>query len=73
MAAEAQACGSAVIASKVGGLQEIITHEKNGLHFENQEIKNKIEKNAAQHAKSTYCWDQVSLKATTIFHQLMSK
>ena len=89
VAAEAQACGSAVIASKVGGLEEIITHEKTGLHFENQdsddlvqqltrvienqELKNKIEKKAAQHAKSTYCWDQVSLKATTIFHQLMSK
>jgi L-malate glycosyltransferase len=36
---EPMACGTPVIASKVGGLPEIIDHEHNGLLFENENIE----------------------------------
>lgn len=39
VAAEAQACGSPVIASKVGGLQDIVKHRMTGLHVEHKNPK----------------------------------
>ncbi|EGQ26117.1 glycosyl transferase [Sporosarcina newyorkensis 2681] len=36
VAAEAQACGSPVIASKVGGLQDVVKHELTGLHVKHK-------------------------------------
>ncbi|WP_153731693.1 glycosyltransferase [Sporosarcina obsidiansis] len=47
VAAEAQACGSPVIASKVGGLQDVVKHGVTGLHVEH---KNPI---VLAHAMST--------------------
>lgn len=83
VAAEAQSCGCAIVASKVGGLGEIIEHERTGLHFENRnsndllrqinryiedkDFKKQMAFNAAVHGQATYHWHTIT---TNILHVL---
>lgn len=64
VAAEAQACGSPVIASRVGGLQEVVKHSKTGLLVE--------KKNASQLKSAMATLLHKPLFATTLGQQAAS-
>ncbi|PID01953.1 glycosyltransferase [Sporosarcina sp. P7] len=78
VAAEAQACGSPVIASKVGGLQNIIMHGMTGLHVEHNNpfqlsqvmstlldkphFTKKLGQRAAAYAREEFDWRVIAYK-----------
>lgn len=83
VAAEAQACGSPVIASKVGGLQEVVKNQTTGLHIgkanekslahamkiliSNPNLRKKLGKEAIQHASKEFDWTKISNKIDSYY------
>lgn len=82
---EAWACGLPVIASNVGGLQKLVAHEKDGLHFPSGDTAAltaaltrlasdpdmRLSLAAAGHAKMTgnYTWKAVNTRLEEIYQQ----
>lgn len=78
VAAEAQACGSPVIASRVGGLQDIVKHGVTGLHVEHDnpiqlahamslfmqkpQLAKRLGDNAADYAAHEFNWNILATK-----------
>ena len=83
VAAEAQACGSPVIASKVGGLQDVVRNHETGLHVEkenkehlafamkllaaNREFARSLGRRAATHARKEFNWKTVGQKMDALY------
>lgn len=83
VAAEAQACGSPVIASKVGGLQDVVRNHETGIHVEkenkehlafamkliaaNREFARSLGRRAAAHARKEFNWETVAKKMDGIY------
>ncbi|WOV83742.1 glycosyltransferase [Sporosarcina jeotgali] len=83
VAAEAQACGSPVIASKVGGLGDIVIHKRTGLQVDPKNIKDlasaigflakrpdiaeQLGKQAASFAKKNFNWKVIAKKVDTLY------
>lgn len=87
VAAEAQACGSPVIASKVGGLQDVVRHRETGIHIEkenqehlafamkllaaNREFARSLGQRAAAYARREFDWDSVTKKMDGLYEVVM--
>lgn len=87
VAAEAQACGSPVIASKVGGLKEIVKNKITGLHVEkgneknlahamkmlisNPDLASKLGKEAAHFAKLEFNWTKIAKKIDSLYEVIV--
>lgn len=83
---EAIASGIACVASDVGGIPDIIKHEKTGLLVEqkntkelakamirllkDKKLRNKVVKNAQQHVKKNYSWNVVIKKFKKIYQSM---
>lgn len=83
VAAEAQACGSPVIASKVGGLQDVVRHRETGIHVEkenkehlafamklialNRGFARSLGRRAAAHAQREFNWETVARKMDGLY------
>ncbi|PID14357.1 glycosyl transferase family 1 [Sporosarcina sp. P34] len=83
VAAEAQACGSPVIASRVGGLQDIVKHDRTGLHVEhnnpvqlsramstllnNPHLTKKLGQRAAAYARQEFNWSVLAYKMSELY------
>lgn len=83
VAAEAQACGSPVIASKVGGLQDVVRNHETGIHVEkenkehlafamkliaaNREFARSLGRRAAAHARKEFNWETVAKKMDGLY------
>ncbi|WP_438313056.1 glycosyltransferase [Sporosarcina sp. FA9] len=89
VAAEAQACGSPVIASKVGGLKEVVKNRITGLHIEkgndenlahamkklvsNPGLTEQLGREAAQFAHSEFKWPKLAKKMDTLYEVLLNE
>lgn len=87
VAAEAQACGSPVIASKVGGLQDVVRNSETGVHVEkenkehlafamkliaaNREFARSLGRRAAAHAQREFNWDTVAKKMDGLYEVVL--
>ena len=83
VAAEAQACGCPVIASKVGGLKDVVKNRITGLHIEkgnehnlaqamktvllNRNYTKKLGKSAADFAKREFNWSTLAKKMDVLY------
>jgi glycosyltransferase involved in cell wall biosynthesis len=86
---EAWSAGKPVIASKIGGLERLVSHEKNGLHFKPgdadslsaamQRMRNDVElrtrtlTHAQAEVRERYTWAKVSKQLETIYQQVENK
>lgn len=86
VAAEAQAAGVPVIATKVGGLQEIVKDEVSGYLFEkknadhlatfmlkileNDQAREILGRQAREHAQQTFDWDIITNKIISLYKEL---
>lgn len=86
VAAEAQATGVPVIATKVGGLQEVVKNEVTGYLFEkknadhlatfmlktleNEQVREILGKQAREHAQQTFDWDIITNKIISLYKEL---
>jgi len=85
VAAEAQACGSPVIASRVGGLKHVVQNGITGLHVEpgdpadlaaamklfikNRHLSKKLGRKAAEAARKTFRWDVLVKNVEDIYEE----
>jgi mannosylfructose-phosphate synthase len=88
-AQEAMACGKAVVASKFGGIKNIITHGHNGMLVDptdaeqfadamvkvvtDRAFREKIEMNAAETILKTYSWDAIADRHLAFYRQFMHR
>ncbi len=88
VALEAMACGSPVIASRVGGLNNTIRHGKTGflipegnaaalaekidLFLQDDSLRNRMGRNGVQHAKK-YSWENIADQITSLYRQVLSR
>ncbi|MCG7343778.1 glycosyltransferase [Sporosarcina sp. ACRSL] len=88
VAAEAQACGSPVIASKVGGLQDVVRNQETGLHVEkenkehlafamkllaaNREFARSLGRRAAAYARKEFNWTTVGQKMDALYEVVIN-
>jgi glycosyltransferase involved in cell wall biosynthesis len=88
-ALEAQACGLPVIASDVGGLPEVVVHEKTGfivpekdeeaiagklvVLINNSQLREEYGNNAIQFIKSRYDWEDNALIMLNLYNELNDK
>ncbi|MDW0110651.1 glycosyltransferase [Sporosarcina aquimarina] len=86
VAAEAQACGTAVIASKVGGLGDIVLHRETGLQVEPSNIKElassmgllanrfdiaeNLGEQAAKFAQEHFKWKAIAKKMEKLYERI---
>ena len=89
VAAEAQACGSPVIASRVGGLQNVVHDGETGLLVEpknaedlslalealvgNDLLAQRLGKQAAQVAKRDYQWASISERMDALYEEVLTR
>lgn len=89
VAAEAQACGSPVIASKVGGLQDVVKNRITGLHTEkgndrnlaqamkmlsaNPSLADLLGREAAQFANTEFNWANLGKKMDSVYEVLLNE
>lgn len=89
VAAEAQACGSPVIASKVGGLKEVVLNRITGLHIEkdderhlaiamktllsNPDLANQLGKKAANFANLKFKWPILTKKMDSLYEVVINE
>ncbi|WP_047154371.1 glycosyltransferase [Aneurinibacillus tyrosinisolvens] len=89
VAAEAQACGSPVIASRVGGLQNVVNEGETGLLVEpkndedlslaievltnNDLLAQRLGKQAAQLAKRDYQWSSISERIEGLYKEVLDE
>lgn len=89
VAAEAQACGSPVIASKVGGLQDIVKHGITGLHVEHNNpiqlsqamstlfnkphLTKKLGQRAAAYAEQEFNWSVIASKMSEAYKGVINE
>lgn len=89
VAAEAQACGSPVIASKVGGLKEVVKNRITGLHIEkgdeknlayamktlvsNQDLAYQLGKRAANFANTQFKWPKLAKKIDSLYEVVVNE
>jgi len=87
VAAEAQACGCPVIASKVGGLQDVVQNRETGLHFErenpkqlagamkflaaNQDFARLLGRKAASFARREFDWSTVAKRMDDLYEVVL--
>ena len=87
VASEAQAAGLPVIASRVGGLKNVVLDGETGLLFrykmasdlvycmkrlaDNRDLNDKLGKNAAKHAAENFDWNQISLILGKVYEQIV--
>jgi len=85
VAAEAQACGCPVIASKVGGLKDIVIPGKTGLHVSKGNVNKLAESmnlllnkpqviktlrvNARKFAQREFKWQSIAKKINTLYEE----
>lgn len=88
-AVEALACGSSVIASRVGGLKTTVKEGEVGLQFEprnaqdladkiaylveNPEINARLRRNARPYAESNYSWRAVARRVAATYRELLGE
>ncbi|MGD8752630.1 MAG: glycosyltransferase [Anaerolineales bacterium] len=88
-ALEALACGSSVIASRVGGLKTTIKEGEVGLHFtpqvvrdladnifylmQNPKLNARFKRNARPYVKRHFSWQSVAEKCTQVYTDVLSK
>ncbi|MEK5067549.1 glycosyltransferase [Sporosarcina sp. FSL K6-1508] len=89
VAAEAQACGSPVIASKVGGLKDVVKNRITGLHIEkgnekslayamktllsNPTLANELGKKAATFANLEFKWPVLAKRMDTLYEVVINE
>ena len=89
VAAEAQACGCPVIASRVGGLAEVVKNQMTGLHIEKNDVKSlasamktllsnkayakQLGMTAADFANKEYRWAKLSRKINNLYEVTMNE
>lgn len=89
VAAEAQACGCPVIASKVGGLKDVVKNKVTGLHIEkgneynlaqamstvlfNRNFTNKLGRSAAIFANQEFNWTTLAQKMDSLYEVVIGE